>query len=243
LSGEALLRGSSLCLGSVICVVGVSRYAGLTAAALFLGGGMWAITWSTLDTTAQMSAPKWIVGRCIAASLAAGWGAIALGSVFWGFLAVQAGIESSLVVAGVLTALCALAGLWSRMRLPDIEPLTPSPPFLQDPEVMFRPAGEDGPVVIEIEYRIKVEDTSPFLVVMQSLRSSRQRGGGHDWSISRDVADPELWIERYRCPTWHDYLRHRNRSTETEIALANRARALHAGPDQVQVRRLLMHAS
>ena len=50
---------------------------------------------------------------------------------------------------------------------------------------------------------------------------------------------PEHWIERYHCPTWLDYLRQRNRSTQHERALHQRAMDFHIGPDPVYVRRML----
>ncbi len=41
-----------------------------------------------------------------------------------------------------------------------------------------------------------------FHNVMQDVQLSRQRNGAYGWSIARDIADPELWTERYHCPTW-----------------------------------------
>ena len=48
-----------------------------------------------------------------------------------------------------------------------------------------------------------------------------------------------MWTERFRCPTWFDYLRQRSRSTQSERALHQRAMDFHLGPDPVQVRRML----
>lgn len=67
----------------------------------------------------------------------------------------------------------------------------------------------------------------------------RQRNGAYGWSIARDIADPALWTERYHCPTWHDYLRQRNRPTKSERMLEQRALDLHLGPGQVRVRRMV----
>ena len=58
-------------------------------------------------------------------------------------------------------------------------------------------------------------------------------------TIARDIADPELWTERYHCPTWLDFLRQRNRTTQSERALYLRAAGFHLGPDPVRVRRML----
>ena len=50
------------------------------------------------------------------------------------------------------------------------------------------------------------------------------------------IADPELWTERYHCPTWHDYLRQRTRSTASERALHLRANEFHMGPEPIRIR-------
>ena len=71
------------------------------------------------------------------------------------------------------------------------------------------------------------------------MQLSRKRNGAYGWSIARDLADPELWTERYHCPTWHDYLRQRNRSTDSERALHQRANEFHIGSAPIRVRRML----
>lgn len=66
----------------------------------------------------------------------------------------------------------------------------------------------------------------------------KQRNGAHGWSIEQDMADPDLWIERYHFHTWHDYLRQRNRPTQVERALEGRViKVFHEGPGKVRVRR------
>ncbi|MCK1735659.1 MFS transporter, partial [Bradyrhizobium sp. 138] len=107
------------------------------------------------------------------------------------------------------------------------------------PEVRLELSGRSGPLVVEIEYRVPRENAQAFHNVMQDVQLFRQRTGAYGWSIARDIADPELWTERYHCPTWLDYLRQRNRSTQSERALDRRAAAFHVGPDPIRVRRML----
>ena len=38
-------------------------------------------------------------------------------------------------------------------------------------------------------------------------RRIRRRDGALNWRLLRDLADPEVWIERYETPTWLDYVR------------------------------------
>ena len=55
----------------------------------------------------------------------------------------------------------------------------------------------------------------------------------------RDVADPELWIERFHYATWNDYLRARDRPTVDDRAVRDRALAFHVGPGDPRIRRML----
>ena len=54
-----------------------------------------------------------------------------------------------------------------------------------------------------------------------------------------DLADPEVWIERYESPTWLDYIRHNSRLTHDDAAVPEHLRALHQGPDRPRVRRMI----
>src|SRR3546814_18419341 len=74
---------------------------------------------------------------------------------------------------------------------------------------------------------------------MQKVQLVRQRNGAYDWSIARDIADPELWTERFHCPTWLDYLRHRSRHTPAEREIQQHALAFHRGDAPVRIRRML----
>jgi Transmembrane secretion effector len=93
--------------------------------------------------------------------------------------------------------------------------------------------------VIEIEYCVDPAKARLFYAVMQHVQLSRQRNGAYGWSIARDIADPELWTERFHCLTWYDYLRQRSRSTASERALHVRANEFHIGPEPIRIRRML----
>ena len=63
--------------------------------------------------------------------------------------------------------------------------------------------------------------------------------GAYDWSLSREIADPWTWSERYRCSTWDDYLRLRGRRTLEETAIQQRANQMHIGIEPIRIRRWL----
>ena len=131
-----------------------------------------------------------------------------------------------------------LLGIW--LRMPPVGARNEAATeLLADPEVQLSLTGRSGPLVVEIEYRVAPDNARAFHNVMQDVQLSRQRNGAYGWSIARDIADPELWTERYHCPTWLDYLRQRNRATQSERALHQRAIDFHLGPDPIRVRRML----
>jgi transmembrane secretion effector len=186
----------------------------------------------------QLSAPRWVAGRSLAAFQAAIAGGIAIGSWGWGRLTDSAGVETALLVSAGLMLLSPLLGLW--LRMPPIGARNEdAAEALADPEVRLSLTPRSGPLVVEIEYRVAQEYARAFHNVMQDVQLSRQRNGAYGWSIARDIADPELWTERYHCPTWLDYLRQRNRATQSERELHLKAIAFHPGPEPIRVRRML----
>lgn len=237
LGGEASIRACALVMGVAIAVIAVSREPVLTAAALVVAGSVWMLAIALFNIGVQLSAPRWVAGRSLAAFQAAIAGGIAIGSWGWGFLTDMVGVEFALLVSGAAMFLSPLLGLW--LKMPPIGTRDEDAAMLDDPEVQLHLTGRSGPLVVEIEYRIDQERARAFHGVMQDVQLSRQRNGAYGWSIARDIADPELWTERYHCPTWLDFLRQRNRSTQSERALYQRAADYHLGPDPIRVRRML----
>ena len=89
------------------------------------------------------------------------------------------------------------------------------------------------------QLRIAMAQAREFYDIMLTVQLIRQRNGAYGWSIARDLAKPEIWIERMHYPTWHDYLRQRARTTQAERNDQARATAMHLGPDPVRIRRML----
>ncbi len=237
MTGEAAVRTCALTMGGAIAAIALSREPVLTAAALVIAGAVWMLAVALFNIGVQLSAPRWVAGRSLAAFQASIAGGIAIGSWGWGRLTDAAGVETALLVSGGLMFLSPLIGLW--LRMPRIGARDGEAEVLADPEVRLSLTGRSGPLVVEIEYRVAQDSARAFHNVMQDVQLSRQRNGAYGWSIARDIADPELWTERYHCPTWLDFLRQRNRATQSERALHQRAIDFHIGPDPVRVRRML----
>src|SRR6201998_3233628 len=251
LSGEAAIRACALSMGGAIAAVALSSEPvltaaglggggagwGLAAAALVVAGAVWMLAVALFNIGVQLSAPRWVAGRSLAAFQASIAGGIAIGSWGWGRLTDAVGVEPALLVPGALMFASPLLGLW--LQMPRVGSRSEDAEVLADPEVQLSLTARSGPLVVEIEYRVAQNDARAFHGVMQEVQLSRQRNGAYGWSIARDIADPELWTERYHCPTWLDYLRQRNRSTQSERGLHQRALAFPLGPDPARARRML----
>jgi predicted MFS family arabinose efflux permease len=237
LGGEAAIRACTISMGGAIAAVAMSHEPVLTAAALVLAGASWMLAVALFNIGVQLSAPRWVAGRSLAIFQASISGGIAIGSWGWGRLTDAAGVEAALLVSAVLMLLSPLLGFW--LHMPRIGARNEDAEFLADPEVQLSLTARSGPLVVEIEYRVAQENARAFHNVMQEVQLSRQRNGAYGWSIARDSADLELWTERYHCPTWLDYLRQRNRSTQSERGLHQSAMDFHLGPDPVRIRRML----
>ncbi|MCP9628281.1 MFS transporter [Rhodopseudomonas palustris] len=237
LGSEGSIRACTVIMGVALAAIALSHSAILTAAALVIAGAVWMLAIALFNIGVQLSAPRWVAGRSLAAFQASIAGGVAIGSWLWGHVADLAGVELSMLISAATMLISTLLGLF--LRMPSVGTQIADADLLADPEAKLAVTPRSGPIVIEIDYRIAAEDARTFYGVMQQVQLSRQRNGAYDWSISRDIGDPELWTERYHCPTWLDYLRQRNRSTQDDRALHQRAMAFHRGPDDIRVRRML----
>ena len=238
LGAEGAVRLCIVLMAAGVAIVSVSHSKPLTGAALLLAGAGWTASVTLFNVGIQLAAPRWVAGRALAAFQAAIAGGIAAGAWIWGATAKSAGVSDALMLSSLALILSAALGIW--MRMPQVRaPNEPSSEWLEDPDMRLQLTDRSGPIVVEIEYRVDSKRARLFYAVMQQVQHSRQRNGAYGWSIARDIADPELWTERYHCPTWLDYLRQRNRPTDAERTLHARAIEFHMGPDPVRIRRML----
>jgi hypothetical protein len=73
-------------MGVGFAVVAVSRAPVLTVAGLVAAGAAWTLAWTLLNIGVQLSAPRWVSGRALAAYQAASSGGIAVGGHGAGWL-------------------------------------------------------------------------------------------------------------------------------------------------------------
>lgn len=234
---EWSVRACSLVLGLSLLLISQSRHVQLTALAMLCAGGAWMVGISQLNVSVQLSSPRWVSGRALAAFQTVIAGGLAGGAWLWGQLAQTFDVAASIQIAGVLMLASVFLGYL--LPLPISTAAEAGPPPGNDPVVKLDITGRSGPVVIEIEYAVARDDARHFYNLMRQVQRSRERNGAFDVSLARDMADPEVWVERFHYPTWNDYLRARDRPTTEDRAIRDRAAEFHANGREPRVRRML----
>ncbi|MET0363208.1 MAG: MFS transporter [Sphingobium sp.] len=230
------VAGTALAVGAGSA--GLSSYLAITLIALALAGAGWVLALSTFNVSVQMSSPRWVVARALALYQMAAFGAMAGGSWLFGVIADHHGPVAALHVAAAIQ----IAGVFIGMRIPlqaiSDANLDPQDRW-QEPEIAVPLEPRSGPIVITIEHRIAAPNIMAFLTAMSERRRIRLRDGARDWTLMRDLADPELWIERYHVPTWLDYVRHNKRRTHADLANSEELRRLHTTDQDPVVHRMI----
>ncbi|MES2986377.1 MAG: MFS transporter [Pseudomonadota bacterium] len=219
---------------------GVAANLGLipTLIALALSGGGWVIALSTFNATVQMSTPRWVTGRALSFYQMAAFAGMTAGSWAFGTLSSHLGLPLAHFIAAGWLALVTLAGFV--LPMPSVEKLNLDPlDHWAEPETALAIDGRSGPIAVTIEYQIREGDVAAFLEAMDERARIRRRDGARNWSLARDLAKPELWIERYQVPTWSDYVRHNLRRTREDASNIERVIALHAGGSPPRIRRTI----
>ncbi len=214
----------ALVSGVALILTGYSHSLILTCACMFFAGWTNMMMISLFNVSVQMTAPRWVTARALSLFFSALTGGIAFGAWMWGSVAGEWSLELAMIASGIMM-LC----------LPLISFILPLPASANQAEVELVVLGNEpdvgmaitlrsGPVVIEIDYDVDADKAREFYEAMRQVQRTRLRNGGFNWSISRDIADPSLWTERYHCPTWGDYLRMRDRYTQADSDIQEVAR-------------------
>lgn len=238
LSAETAVRIFTLATGLGIVAVAFSSNLIVTCAAYFVIGLSNMTTVSLLNVGVQLSSPRWVTARALSLYSSALTGGLAIGAFVWGVATAELGLTMALLLSALAVLASTLVGYILPLqddRLVDSE----SVGIATEVEVALALTMRSGPVTIEIEYDVDPDQARVFYAAAQKLQRIRKRNGGFGWTISRDIADPSLWVERYQCPTWGDYLRMRDRYTQAELDLQAQVDTFNRSGRGMRVRRFL----
>ena len=202
------------------------------------GGAAWVYVFASLSAGTQSSAPAWVRARAVAMNLVATQGCLALGSAVWGAVASAVGTRWALGVSA--GAVIVLQWLYRRVRVEmgqeaDIVPGARLPELA----VATEPLPDDGPVLIQLEYRIDPANRDAFLRAIQKVGPTRRRNGATSWRVFRDLGEEGRFVERYVIASWAEYVRLRARMTMADSRLQQRVAELQRADVPIRVSRLI----
>jgi quinol monooxygenase YgiN len=105
--------------------------------------------------------------------------------------------------------------------------------------IASEPSPDDGPVLIQLEYRIDPENRAAFLHRIQTMESIRRRNGASSWRVFRDLAEDGRFVERFIIESWAEYVRLRTRLTVADRKIEEQVTALQRPDVPIRVSRLL----
>jgi MFS family permease len=212
-----------------LCCLSLALTSSATIAtiALALGGAGWVITWTGFDVWVQLASPRWVVGRTLSIYYACLSGGMAAGSWIWGTVAQSYSLASSLELAAAALSLVAALGFVLPVLL-GAEGDQQGSDF-RAPELALDLKPRSGPIAAKTVYSLAEEDLEIFLGYMRARRYAMSRAGARDWTLQRDLRDPNLWTETFRTPTWMDFLRLNHRLSPADQEITRLLAALHRG--------------
>jgi MFS family permease len=214
---------------------------GYTAIALVgtCGAGVaWVCVLASLSAGTQSTAPAWVRARSVSMNLVATQASLALGSALWGALASATGTRIALAAsAGVMAVLYVLnrrvrvemgteADVTPRLQLPDLA-------------IAFEPLPDDGPVLIQLEYRVDQEHREAFLRAIHGVEPTRRRNGAASWRVYRDLSEEGRFVERFVIASWAEFVRLRTRMTMADRKHEERVEQFQRPGVPIRISRLI----
>ncbi|MCJ0764368.1 MFS transporter [Variovorax terrae] len=237
LDADGLVLLASLISAAVMGALVFAPPPWLAVALLLLLGLGWITALTTFNSVAQAILPNWVRGRGLAVYLTVFNGAMAAGSFGWGLVAHEIGVPGALLVSAA--GLAAVALLFHRVRLPAGEADLQASRHWPEPLVAEPVVHDRGPVMVQIEYRIRQEDRPAFLGAIRRLSQERLRDGAYAWGVVEHSADAEHVMEWFLVESWAEHLRQHHRVSQADADLQSEVLRFHRGPGQPQVHHFL----
>ena len=221
-SADAVASGGVVVLGVMIVFAGMVQSLGALAALMIAAGASWIVFISLLNGLVQQLAPDWVRSRVLAVFLLTFQGALAAGSAVWGVVAERVGVSQALIWAGIGTVLSLAARGFARLpdTISDVSPWNHwrMPAIVKELGL----AGDDGPVLVTIEYVIEPEHRRAFLHALYDYGTIRRRDGASRWGVFRDIERQDVYLEIFQVSSWAEHLRQHDRATRGDQEIEDR---------------------
>ncbi len=238
LSSDTVVAVGTLTAAAALLGLAYVRIPLLLMLIMFMAGGAWISVLSTLQVAAQLALPAWVRARGLSIFLASFMGSTAIGAASWGRLASATDIQTALTSAVVLgLTLLLVASRWRIAPHADVDRTLVEP--VPDPSVSISMEDTQGPVMINVEYRIAAEDATEFEKAMRDVRRMRLRNGAVAWGLFQDTDRAETFVETFVSESWLEHLRQHQRLTVEDMAFKQAAERYHRGEQPPTVKHFI----
>jgi len=235
---EPPLMAMTALYGTGLLLLGLAPSWPTAMIGLVLMGGGWLGSLSAFNIAVQLASAHWVQARVLSIYQMMLFGMMALGSWIWGVVAEAWGIGTSLALAGL--AMLANMLLAPRLVMPSGRPPDMRRVGTGDdvrPEIPIEP--DEGPVLVQIEYRVPTAKAGAFVQAMDEVHHVRRRNGALRWRLFQDVTDAEHWTETFLIADWLDYRRLHWRTTAADKTIEAAAHAWLRADSAPVIRRMI----
>jgi MFS family permease len=233
-----VVNAGAVLFAASAALLALTDYAFFALIGAFGAGAAWVSVFASLSAGTQSAAPAWVRARAVAMTAVGVQASLAIGSMIWGSVASVVGTHIALgTSAGVMIVLL-IVNRRVRVRLGEEADVTqvPQPGELS---VVVEPKPDDGPVLIQLEYRVDAEHREDFLKAIHSIEPVRRRNGVSSWRVFRDLGEDGRFVERFVIVSWAEYVRLRTRMTVNDRRLQDRIEKFQRPDVPIRVSRLI----
>jgi MFS family permease len=224
LGPDRVVALGSLANAVALVLFGLARGPALALVASVLAGGAGIVALASLYVAAQDALPDWVRGRGLSSLLTVIFGSMTIGGLVWGKVAAMDGIPTAQYLAAA-GALIAIALTWRWRLAAGRFDLTPAKDW-RLPTFKRPIADDEGPVMVNVGYRVDPTKREDFLAALAELGFERRREGGFAWGIFEDGFEEGRFVETYLIESWLEFRHLRERVTNCDRLLEEHVHAL-----------------
>jgi len=237
---DRLIAGGSIGMAVVLVALTLIAWPPAVALAAIVGGVAWITVVTNLNASAQFRLPDWVRARGLAVFGMVVQGSLAASGLLWGLVADAAGLQVALGTAAAATAIGVALGL--RWPLAAGEALNLQAATLWPLRASDVLDLDDGPIVVEVRYRVARASAAEFADAMSALERLRRRDGAATWLLAEDAGEPGAFVESFTVESWAEHLRQHGRATEADRTIEDRVLSFQLPGVPIEYQHLVVRA-
>lgn len=234
---QVVTTGAYIWAGAIL-LVAISHLTILVIIGAFAAGIAWVSVLASVSTGLQSAAPAWVRARTVAMNLVVMQTCIAVGSALWGLAAALTDTQVALAASAALMLMLQLLNRRMPVAMGTEADVTTGV-LLPEIAIVVEPDQDDGPILIQLAYRIEPAKRAEFLHAIAEMEPIRLRYGAISWRVFRDLEEEGRFVERFIIGSYGDYIRLRARMTQADREVQDNVDRLQRAGEPIRISRLI----